>query len=231
MPPPPPPALFLHGAGGGGWEWAIWRRVFAAAGWRTVAPDLSPVAGGLAATRFEDYLAQVQALCRAGPPPLLVGASLGGLLAAAAAGAGTAVAGLVLVNPAPPAPWHPGQPAPSPPVRAWRGRASLAGTRRAMPDADPATVLYALRRWRDESGAVLDAVARGLAVAPAACPCLVVIGGADRDVAPVAMRAMAGAWAAETIEVPGLAHLDPLLGRSAAILAARACAWAGARSE
>ena len=38
-----PRAVFVHGAGGGGWEWAIWQRVFAAHGWRSVARDLLPV--------------------------------------------------------------------------------------------------------------------------------------------------------------------------------------------
>ena len=52
-------AVFVHGAGGGGWEWNIWRRVFAASGWHTTAPDLQPVAAGLAATRLDAYAEQV----------------------------------------------------------------------------------------------------------------------------------------------------------------------------
>ena len=42
-----PPLVFVHGAGGGGWEWAVWARVFAAAGIAVAAPDLRPAAAGL----------------------------------------------------------------------------------------------------------------------------------------------------------------------------------------
>ncbi|MBY4597759.1 alpha/beta fold hydrolase, partial [bacterium BD-1] len=79
-------AVFVHGAGGGGWEWAAWRRVFAAAGWNALAPDLWPAPAGLAATSLADYAVQVRGWLAAAPRPrVLVGASLGGLLAAMAA--------------------------------------------------------------------------------------------------------------------------------------------------
>ena len=90
-------AVCVHGAGGGGWEWTIWARVLAARGWRVVAPDLLPAADGLAATALADYRAQVLAWCaQASPSPLLVGASLGGLLALSIAAQANARA-LVLV--------------------------------------------------------------------------------------------------------------------------------------
>ena len=74
-------ALMIHGAGGGGWEWDVWRRVFLAAGWRVSTPDLRPAAAGLAATTLDDYEAQVHAWIHAASPDVVVGASLGGLLA------------------------------------------------------------------------------------------------------------------------------------------------------
>ena len=96
-------ALLLHGAGGGGWEWNIWRGVFAAGGIEPVAPDLQPAAAGLAATTFEDYLQQARAALAALPRPrAVIGASLGGLLAMALPDAADA---LVLMNPLPPSPW------------------------------------------------------------------------------------------------------------------------------
>ena len=74
--------LLVHGAGGGGWEWNVWRGVWEAAGFRVAAPDLVPVRGDVAATRLQDYQAQVSAALAALPRPrVLVGASLGGLLA------------------------------------------------------------------------------------------------------------------------------------------------------
>ena len=58
------------------------------------------IRGDVAATHIEDYQAQVRAALAALPRPrVLVGASLGGLLAAMNAGAADA---LVLVNPMPP---------------------------------------------------------------------------------------------------------------------------------
>lgn len=216
----------VHGAGGGGWEWAIWARVLAAYGFGVLAPDLSPVAAGLAETRFADYRAQVAAWCRAADAPcVLVGASLGGLLALAVAGEVDAAA-LVLVNPMPCAG--------VPPVRAghahagvvrWgRGR-TLAGTRRALPDADDAARLHALRRWRDESGAVLDEAGAGIAVAPPGCPVLVLASGRDTDVPPATSRALAMRFDADFELVVQASHVGPLLGRSAATVAERAADW------
>ena len=75
---------------------------------RSSAPDLVPAASGLASTRFEDYRSQVIAWSRdpqergSGCPRVLVGASLGGLLALSVA-AEIEAAALVLVNPMPPA--------------------------------------------------------------------------------------------------------------------------------
>jgi pimeloyl-ACP methyl ester carboxylesterase len=134
-----PVAVCVHGAGGGGWEWAIWARVFAARGWRVVAPDLLPVAEGLAATALADYRAQVLAWCaQASTPPVLIGASLGGLLALSVAAQANESA-LVLVNPLPP--WGLPAGAPAPPIVRWGSARRFASTRRAMPDADDAARL------------------------------------------------------------------------------------------
>jgi pimeloyl-ACP methyl ester carboxylesterase len=218
-------AVGVHGAGAGGWEWAIWRRVFAAAGIAWQAPDLQPVAAGLAATTLEDYSVQVArwiAAARAAYPqrPLaLVGASLGGLLAALHADAADA---LVLVNPMPPQ-GLPG-PAETAPVRPWRRTASLAGTRRALGDADPFAALLAFRQWRDESAQVLAAARAGCTVAPPACPCLILASADDEDVPAATSIALAERWRATLIRSPGT-HVAPLLGRHAAVNAAHVADW------
>src|SRR5688572_6205732 len=168
-------ALMLHGAGGGAWEWNVWRRVFAAAGWSVTCPELQPSPQGLAATRFEDYLEQVVAAARASPsPPVMIGASLGALLVLATA-ARVECAALILVNPMPPLPEATSLPsrAAYPEVVPWARDASLAGTRMALPDSDEAACLYAFRRWRDESGAVLNAARAGIALENPRCPILV----------------------------------------------------------
>ena len=69
--------------------------------------------------------------------------------------------------------------------------APAAGTRRAIPEADAAAALFAFRRWRDESGAVLREARCGIAVPRPACPMLCVVSAHDGDVPPAITRAMA----------------------------------------
>jgi len=244
----------LHGAGGGGWEWVIWDRVLRARGATVAAPDLMPVAQGLAATTLADYREQAEAAVRAlGIPqaqvdatvratgrqaerggaagfaagmPVVVGASLGGLLAMQVATV-VPLRALVLLNPLPPAPWHTMLPPreASPPVIPWGRTASLASTRRALPDASDATCEWAWRRWRDESGAVVDAARAGVALARPPCPVLVIASEADDDVPADASAALAQAWGASLWRLPGASHVGPLLGRGAAACAEQVVAW------
>lgn len=221
-------ALLLHGAGGGGWEWNIWRGVFAAGGIEPVAPDLQPAAAGLAATAFEDYLQQTRAALAALPHPrAVIGASLGGLLAMAASDAADA---LVLVNPLPPSPWCAQLPARDwPDLVPWQRDARLASTRQAMPDADDATALFAFRHWRDESGAVLRAAYQGITVARPTCPVLCVLATQDEDVPPALTRQLASDWQAAVLQTASLSHVGPLLGRGATEVAEQVVAWLSAR--
>jgi pimeloyl-ACP methyl ester carboxylesterase len=239
-----PAVLFVHGAGGGDWEWNIWARVFAAEGFVVRAPDLQPVAGGLAQTRLADYSAQVRThldalrdelAARAEPEApdksdsqdrkvILIGASLGGLLALMNARDADA---LVLINPMPPAPMNAQLPEESayPAIIPWGSNASLESTRRALPDAVEATCLYVFRRWRDESGAVMNAARAGVDIATPDCPLLVLASECDKDV-PVSLSAeLARSLAAEFVVVSNTSHVGPLLGRNAASVAERAVAW------
>ena len=221
-------ALLVHGAGGGAWEWNAWARVLRAHGARLLAPELVPAVAGLRTTRLADYSAQLREAAGTLPTPrVLVGASLGGLLAMQLADE-LAASALVLVNPLLPGtvaarddvvdgivPWS---------------RTSLARTRRALPDADDATVLYAATRWRDESAAVLaDARAATLPARPA-CRVLVLASKRDHDVPPEATRGFAHAWRADFVLLPGASHVGPLLGRDAARVAELAATWSMSRA-
>jgi pimeloyl-ACP methyl ester carboxylesterase len=218
-------AVFVHGAGGGGWEWVFWQRVFAARGWSTRAPDLVPIRDGIAATQLEDYVEQVRGWCRdAGHPLVLIGASLGGLLALAAAPA-AAPAAIVLINPAAPAGVVSSLRHDWPDVVPWGRERSLSGTRRALPDADASTHLFAFRRWRDESGSVLRAAAAGLACEKPACPVLVLASENDTDVPPETSRAVADAFGAEFRSVSSASHVGVLIGRVGAATAEEAWRW------
>ena len=228
MPPSIGHALLLHGAGGGGWEWNAWRGVFAAAGIEAAAPDLQPATAGLADTTIDDYLQQARTALAALPRPrAVVGASLGGLLAMRCADEADA---LVLVNPLPPLPWSSHLPARDwPVVVPWRRNARLASTRRALPDSDDATALFAFRHWRDESGAVLRTAHAGIEVEKPECPVLCIVSEQDEDVPPGITRALANEWNADLMEAPSSSHVGPLLGRCAPAIAGQVVTWLSAR--
>lgn len=221
-------ALLIHGAGGGGWEWNVWRAMFEAAGLATVAPDLRPAPAGIAATRLHDYRAQMQAALLALPRPrAVIGASLGGLVALGLAGDADAC---VAVNPIPPAPWHTGLAARLwPDIVPWGREARLDGTRRAIPDADAASALFAFRRWRDESGAVLREAYAGVRIDSLPSRLLCVVSDRDADVPPEAADAFAQAVQADVLRLPGASHVGPLLGCGAAKAAGQVLAWLSAR--
>lgn len=220
--------LLIHGAGAGGWEWNVWREVLHARGFVTCAPDLQPAAGGLAATRLDDYREQVGAALAGLPRPCaLIGASLGGLLAMLCADRADA---LVLINPLPPAPWAAQLPARDwPEVVPWRRDARLGSTRRAVPDADEAAAVYALRRWRDESGAVLRRACAGVEAPVPAGPVLCIASEADEDVAARTTAQFAEALGASVWPCPRSSHAGPLLGRQAARTASVVADWLSAR--
>lgn len=226
--------VFVHGAGGGAWEWSIWQRVFRARGWEVIANDLQPVADGLARTSVQDYVKQIDDWIRSRTnrnavgerlPLVVVGASLGGLLAAIAASR-IEPAALVLVNPLPPSGIEARAPYKDyPDIVPWGSARSFASTRRAMADADDAACWFAHRRWRDESGAVLREALRGIAVAAPSMPALVFASECDDDVPAATSRALAAAWRAEFRLLPGASHLGPLLGRIASSVAEQAVDW------
>ena len=226
-----PRVVFVHGAGGGGWEWTVWLRVFAARGLRGCALDLMPAPAGLAATSFSDYREQVVSWCRPESahdlaPILMVGASLGGLLAMTVA-AEVEVRALLLVNPLPPDGLigGKGRAEKQSDIIPWGRERSLASTRRAMPDADDAARLFAWRRWRDESGLVLGQASQGLAIEPPTCPFLVMSSDGDENVPEAVGRELATRYQADYLCLPNSSHVGPLLGRQAAHIAERAADW------
>jgi pimeloyl-ACP methyl ester carboxylesterase len=103
-----PNLIMVHGAFCGGWAFDAFRAPFEAAGYGVKTPDLRGHAprtrlSAVAQISMSDYAADIADLIRAEPtPPVLVGHSLGGLVAQMAA-AKAEVAALVLL--APSAPW------------------------------------------------------------------------------------------------------------------------------
>jgi pimeloyl-ACP methyl ester carboxylesterase len=95
----------VHGAFCGGWVFERFREPFEAAGHRVLTPDLpnhGKDSSSVAGLSMIDYARAVADICSAcEEPPILVGHSMGGLVAQLAA-ARTPVAGLVLLAPSPP---------------------------------------------------------------------------------------------------------------------------------
>lgn len=224
----PATIVCIHGAGGGGWEWAIWARVLAARGHAVLAPDLRAGEDGLEATTYADYRDQVLAwstCARRDRPMVLLGASLGGLLALDIAGSVDADA-LILVNPLPPAPFAAGATSRAWPDRVpWGRDRNLASTRAGMPDVDDAACLHAFRRWRDESGTVLREACAGVAISVPQAPTMLLVSSDDTDVQPASMQALGHWLGATTVLLHGASHLGPLFGAKASALAAQACDW------
>jgi pimeloyl-ACP methyl ester carboxylesterase len=103
-----PDILFIHGAFTRGARWRSWLRYFTAAGYRCYAPSLPahdpPDPAALSRLTFADYVAffaDIHARCDA--PPIIIGHSMGGLVAQHLA-ARRECAALVLLSSTPPWP-------------------------------------------------------------------------------------------------------------------------------
>jgi pimeloyl-ACP methyl ester carboxylesterase len=101
------PVLLVHGAFCGGWVWDAFAARLRDAGCVVAAPDLPGHAsddppGSVAGRSISDYARAIAAVAEKMPsPPVLIGHSLGGLVALLAA-ARTRTAGVALLAPSPP---------------------------------------------------------------------------------------------------------------------------------
>ena len=223
--------LLIHGAGGGAWEWRDWEPVLRQNALEPRSIDLMPTQTGLASTRFEDYLTQVELWfdeTQADPlyPPAVIGASLGGLLALKLAEV-RPVSALVLVAPGPPAvvtDWDYRR-RDYPAVVSWADGLDLADTAASMPEADKATIAWAHGQWRDESGLVMQAICDGIEAQPPRCPCLVLCGSEDATVPPRVCLETAERLGTEHRCYDRVSHLGALLGLYSTILAQEAAGW------
>jgi non-heme chloroperoxidase len=245
-----PPILFLHGAFGGPDVWRFLAPWFARRGHRVAAPRLpGPVPGP---ARLRDFVRRAGAAADAlGPPPVVVGHSLGGLVAQHLAAA-RPVAGVVLLSsPGPcglaPVLWQLSARAPevlASLLVAQAGAGALLGNqaiRRALfTDDTPA-------EWIAEVAPVLDrtsplALIDGLTwdlpawLLTRRAPMLALLGDRDAFVPVTDLWATALAYGAEIELMRGLAHglpIDPhwrsLAWRINAWLDERRVGWATSR--
>ena len=99
--------VMVHGAFCGAWAFERFRTPFEAAGFEVIAPDLRGHGEGepsaaVVGVSMTDYAADIARLCAACPePPVLLGHSMGGLVAQLAARKAE-IRALVLLAPSPP---------------------------------------------------------------------------------------------------------------------------------
>jgi alpha-beta hydrolase superfamily lysophospholipase len=220
--------LAVHGAGAGGFEFDLWAPVFAARGYQLIAPDLKPNPAGLRFTELGDYLEQIRACADEFRPRALIGASLGGLIAATLALELDLPA--VLINAMPPKPFADGLPRKSwPEIMLWADRHDLKASRRALGKVDAVTAMWAARRWRDESGLVLNQASAGIDLPGDQLDALHLISELDLDVPAKLSQKFAQAFGMDQMLLRGCTHVEPLLGKAAASHARVALAWLEAR--
>jgi len=101
----PAPLVMIHGAFCGGWVFDAFAEPFRAAGHAVLTPDLprhAPGAGTAAGLSMSDYsAAMAETAAGLDAPPVIVGHSLGGLVALLAASK-VRTAGVILLAPSPP---------------------------------------------------------------------------------------------------------------------------------
>jgi pimeloyl-ACP methyl ester carboxylesterase len=244
----PPPLLLIHGAANGAWVWDFWRRELKALGWDPNVLDLRGHGASLpvdfAAVTMEDYVGDVESVtaqmrARLGAEPVLVGWSMGGLVAMMYAAKHPETPALVAL-------------APSPPLQV-QGRGDPEEVRRTpsapfgpelygvYPD-DPGVSAAALFDLTDaerdavlersrgalESGFARRQRKRGIDI-PAGvirCPSLVLYGEEDRHFPPELNRRISLFLGADSIAVPDAGHWGLVYSeRAVAAAAPKVDAW------
>ena len=227
-----PPVILVHGAANSAAVWTYWSAALAANGWPTYAIDLrghgASEAVDLSRTSMHDYLADVRGLAeQLREPPIVVGWSMGGLVAIMAADAGLARACIGL--------------APSTPSLTIDERVALRvgvfgpeeygiasrdpDDQPAMPDLVREERILALGSLGQESRYARDERRRGIVVASLPCPLLIVTGADDRQ---WPRERYAGLHLpAEYLVAEGASHWGLVLNRRAlATLIPSVTAWA-----
>jgi pimeloyl-ACP methyl ester carboxylesterase len=218
-----PPVVMVHGAFCGGWAFDRFRAPFEAAGHLVHTPDLRGHApgdspGAVTGLSMTDYAKDIAALCASLPePPVLIGHSLGGLVAQLAARQAKLRA-LVLLAPSPP--WGVGGSSMEEAVTAfglhmlgpfWMQAVSPDRTLQAERSAT-------LDRLRPESGRALwetlnwwldPFMTTSLGSGSEAAPGLILVGARDVVHPPATARQVAARLGAECRELPEMSHWLP----------------------
>lgn len=225
-----PPILFLHGVFGTPTLLETWTHFLETAGYRVYAPTLpgrEPTDDAvLTATGIEECFAvALDAYDRIGEPAIVIGHSMGGLLAQKVAAARSPLAAVLLASVPPGVLWPRLRSLPHlvpimPKILAGKPFLPSARTMRevplnTLPAAEQAELIPGLVR---DSGRVFRELSTGAAstkvrAADVTCPMLCVSAGSDQNVAPWISRRIASRYGAERQDHPGKPHW--IIARSA----------------
>ncbi|MEK7879029.1 MAG: alpha/beta fold hydrolase, partial [candidate division NC10 bacterium] len=214
-----PPLLFVHGMGGGSWYWANYLTACAEAGREAWALNLRGHHGSrpvpnLGLVSVLDYVQDVRDCLRVLGEVVLVGHSMGGLVAQKVAEAGGVRAAVLLTSAAPRGIVVLRWPVIS---RIFRYLGPVLFNRPLLPDRATADALIfnmlspAQRQWAfdqlvPESGRATRELAFGLiSVDPRRLTCPLLVVGTERDLItpPVVQRKIAARYRAEYLEMTG----------------------------
>ena len=215
-----PPIILLHGAANSAIVWTYWQKELAAARWPSVAIDLRGHGKGdqtdLAGVGMDDYVAGVvSATQQAAGRPVLMGWSMGGLVALMAASTVKAVACVCLAPSAPALARDP-----SVPIRPGVFGPEAYGITSRDPDAQPMMAdldreerLVALESLGNESQYARDERRAGIVLQAIDCPLLIVTGTGDSQWPRSRYDGLG--LPAEFLEVAGASHRGLVLSKQA----------------
>lgn len=219
------PLLFVHGMWGGSWVFHNYLAFAASHGWEAWAINLrghhgSRPVGDLATVRLEDYVRDVEDALDSIGPAVVIGHSMGGLIAQVVASRRDLEAAVLIASAPPPGialvHW----------ALAWRSLRYLAdvfGPRAfRVRDADacalalngvaPAARREVARRFVEDSGLAARQLALGAIEAPKPirCPVLVVSASDDQLIPATVQRRIAERYRADHLCVDGHGHMLPI---------------------
>jgi pimeloyl-ACP methyl ester carboxylesterase len=221
-----PTVVLVHGAANSAGVWRFWRERLEAHGFPTRAPDLRGHGAApcvdLGRVSMADYVADVRTVIETLPGlPVLVGWSMGGLVALMY-GAVAPTLGVLALGPSTPGPLleAPASAPPSPGLygpEAYGITSTTSPSQPTMPDLDAEEVGIALATLGPESAFARQERRRGVWFPPRGVTdsILVVAGERDESFPPHACRRVARFLGAGYAELPGASHWGLVLNRRA----------------
>lgn len=235
-----PPLVLIHGAASSAWIWRAWAETLRDDGWHTFALALRGHAGGrpapLTEITMDSYRDDVSdAVHRLPAAPVLIGWSMGGLVALMAAADHSETPALILLAPSPPlelqGAGRPEDVAAIPDVfgpETYGIERATQPSKRTLAELTESETSRLTALLENESGAARRQRKRGISIPSerVTCPVLILTGERDRQFPPTSGQRIAGYYRAEHRIIPGTSHLGIVAHEpTARDLARRVSTW------